>query len=408
MRLAVFDADSPPALAFIRSAGQLGVAVDVYSDQHHPPARYSRYVRRFSTAPSVDDLATFLPWLKKHVERGEITCIAPTSDQIAFAITEVQALLPETVQRALPTVAAAHSMLMKDRMPVVEGSRLRTPVSFYPTSIGDAVAHADSYPYPLVMKPRAHIALPFARGRVLEDAKSLRTHIGSMAPDDSTRDIVARFPGVEIPMLQSLLVVERLVSVSGLLVDGRVCAMSASVKSLTWPPPLGVGLIFTPAPDEPFMQDAARYVEATLGEGLFELEICIDPRDTVPRVLDVNPRAFGQISLDMARGLDLPGLWIRRARGEAIEDARPTRNVSGWQHSLPLAIARAVDLAAGRNRSATLHAVIEDLRQHRVDVVFDKRDPLPGAVFIGSMLQHPGGLVKPFVREAIKNRMRGR
>lgn len=59
--VAIFDGDSPPALAFVRSLGRLGVSVRVYDPHLLPVSRVSRYAGRFTRCPSLDDVDRFLP-----------------------------------------------------------------------------------------------------------------------------------------------------------------------------------------------------------------------------------------------------------------------------------------------------------------------------------------------------------
>jgi len=88
--VAVFDANTPPALAFTRSLGRAGVPVHVYSHHRYPMARLSRYAARFHFCPDLDDAELFLPWLKLRLQNKEISLIAPTSDLLAFYLYQTR------------------------------------------------------------------------------------------------------------------------------------------------------------------------------------------------------------------------------------------------------------------------------------------------------------------------------
>src|SRR4051794_12490626 len=90
--VAVFDADSPPALAFIRSLGRRGVPLTVYSPRLWNVARASRYVSAFRRCPEIDDAEKFGPWLEAAIRSGEIQMVAPTSDQIVYYVSSMRQL----------------------------------------------------------------------------------------------------------------------------------------------------------------------------------------------------------------------------------------------------------------------------------------------------------------------------
>lgn len=406
--LAVFDADAPTALAFTSSVGRAGVPVHVYSHQAFPPARASRYCTRFERCPDLQRPDEFLPWLERRVSSGQIGCVAPTSDLVAYYLAEVRDRLPASVQRALPVPERTLGVLFKERFAGVEGG-FQTPLTFAPRSVEEAHDRAHELPYPAVLKPRSHIATPWERGTVVDNADELRARYRAYRPAAGTRRVLARHPELSLPLVQEYVpgAKDNLWSVSGLLApDGSVVALAGSKKSLQWPPDLGVGLIFECWHDDAVFADAIRFVRAHLETGLFELEIIRDARTGQYVAIDLNPRAYGQVRFDMARGNDLPLLWYRQSQGERVEVQPRPKDGMRWMHSFLLHVRRCVDLAMGPDRLRSALAYLDDLRGPRVDVVRDAHDPLPSLVYTGNVLRHPGGLIRPFVRAQLKERRR--
>jgi predicted ATP-grasp superfamily ATP-dependent carboligase len=66
--------------------------------------------------------------------------------------------------------------------------------------------------------------------------------------------------------------------------------------------------MFEPVPTPAFTDDAVDAVRTIVGSGLFELEVLVDTRTGEHWAIDLNPRGFGQMTLDIARGKDLPRL----------------------------------------------------------------------------------------------------
>src|SRR5204862_7903077 len=85
-RVAVFDANAPPALAFVRSLGRAGIPLRVYSHRRWPVSRYSRWCTEFARCPDPAREEEFLAWLADELRTGRIDLVAPTSAALAFHV----------------------------------------------------------------------------------------------------------------------------------------------------------------------------------------------------------------------------------------------------------------------------------------------------------------------------------
>jgi predicted ATP-grasp superfamily ATP-dependent carboligase len=187
---------------------------------------------------------------------------------------------------------------------------------------------------------------------------------------------------------------DNLYSVSGVLGEaGEPVAVAASRKVAQWPPTLGIGIQFEPATDADLISRGTALASGVLGRGIFEVELIRDERTSDWVAIDLNPRAHGFISFDIARNNDLPLLWYRLVTGEVVEPARPTRDDLVWTHGVPHTVRRWVSRIKGT-------AAAERRATPSVDIVNDRRDPLPSVPFLAVMLRHPGGLLRPFLKPA--------
>ncbi len=398
--VAVFDAGSPPALMFVRSLGRRGVPVHVYSHERWPAARLSRYATSFSTCPDVADADVFARWLEGEMRGGRIRLVAPTSDLLAFYLAELEA---ERFNPALPGRDGTLDALLKDRFArACAALGVRTPLTLTPRSLDEAWSAAPTISYPAILKPRAHFGVGPSRGVVVRDPGELRARYAPWQVVPSQRRIVARMPELRWPIVQEYVpgALGNLYSVSGLIdLDGRVRAAAASRKILQWPPVLGIGTAFEPCKDQALIAQGGRTAASILGRGLFELELIRDMREGQWVAIDLNPRAYGQMRFEIARGLDLPRLWYHAATGELQprEPAPPHRDDLIWTHALPFHVGRVLNVMRGPARTEAFYDYVRFLSRRRVDVVNDLRDPLPSLVFCSQMLRHPGGLVRPFL-----------
>ncbi len=192
-----------------------------------------------------------------------------------------------------------------------------------------------------------------------------------------------------------------IVSVTGCLdEDGAVLALNHCRKLSQLPRRLGVGTMFEPIGEQPFSAAAVDAVRRIVGRGLFELEVLVDKATGEYWAIDLNPRGFGQMALDIALGHDLPRLWYRSVTGVPIEPTaahNPTPRY--WHEAITSYVGLAVRVASGPRRGAILRHALQRAATPRVEAAFESKDPLPGILFALAHLRHPRALLRPFLRD---------
>lgn len=403
--VAVLDADAPPGLAFTRSLGRSNIGVLVYSPKAYPVARLSRYCTGFARCPDPEDTETFLPWLRQASERGHFSLVAPTSDLMAFYMAEFPEVFPPGQAAAMPSRQSILNMLFKDRFDAVcKQHDIPVPWTAFPASEQEAHAMASSLPYPVILKPKSHVGVGWARGQVVHTPQELRQAYHPYPVLPQRRMVMDRFPELRWPMIQEYVpgALKHLYSISGLLDDrGEICAAAGSQKTLQWPPTLGVGVLFESWNEPEAMQLGLAFVKAALGRGIFELEFILDARQNRYVAIDLNPRAHGHITFDLARGNDLPHLWYQLAKGATLPKRAPPKEGVRWLHAIPYHVGHWVGLVTGPSRLPRAQAYLHNMRGKTVDIINDVHDPLPSLAHTAYMFRHPGGLIKPFLREKV-------
>lgn len=397
----IFDADVPTALAFVRSLGRAGVKTRVYSHRRIPVARFSRYCREFASCPPVDQPDVFLPWLEQELRSGRIQLVAPTSDGIAFSAAEVAGSFAAELRGRLSSPKAIYDSLFKDRFDEVCRARgYPVPRSWSPSTIEEAHELAQQLDYPVVLKPKTHVTVVMDRGVVVHSAAELREHFKPYPTAAGSEGVRRKYPQLALPLIQEYVprALENLYSVSGVISRGEILAIAASRKIAQWPPRLGIGIEFRAEDIAPLLDAAVPLVRDVLGDGIFELELIRDERDGQLLAIDLNPRAHGFISFDMARRNDLPLLWYRSAVGEPLS-VKATRNDVMWTHSVPWHVSHWVRVLRGPGRAERLLQYVRETQASSVDIVNELSDPLPSLPFVAEMVKHPGGLVRPFFTE---------
>jgi D-aspartate ligase len=403
--VAVFDPDLPPGIAFIRSLGRAGVPVTAYSADRRAGGRHSRFATGARQCPPPSRSDDFIAWLVDEIDSGSIDLIAPTSDVVCFGVVEALEQLGRTSADAgHPPAQAVRNSLFKGRfVEVMRDVGFPTPPSAAPLHLADAHRAAEAIGYPLVLKPRSHVGIGTIRGAVVRCPEELTTGFVPYVIDRGNSYALGHVPELHWPLLQRYHdpATVQVISVCGLLdEDGDVVALTHSRKVSQSPRRFGVGTMFEPAPTPPFSQAAVDAVRGVVGSGLFELEVLVDKASGEYWAIDLNPRGYGQMSLDIALGFDLPRLWYESVTRRRLPAAPPrSRPPAFWHEGVSSYVGLLVRILSGPERARILSHAAGRVRRPKVGAAFDWRDPLPGLLFGLAHLRHPRALVRPFVRD---------
>jgi D-aspartate ligase len=333
--VAVFDNYWATTLAFARSLGRQGVPLHFYGNG---AGRWSRYCTRRAPCPPVDRIDEFLPWLRGKIRSGDITRIAPTTDLIAFYASSLREEFPSEVQRSIAPLTEIENCLIKTRFSAVSTvADFPTLPTLAPDSLEGAFAAASALGYPVMLKPKSHLVVGFSeRGHLLQNEADLVCRYRQYRCAPGQEGIAAVYPELMWPLLQQYIATARngVYSVSGFRdADGGVLTACVSYKREQWPPDVGVSTLQVSCDDERVLDFGLRIVNQTLSRGIFEVEVLVDGDSLY--AIDLNPRAFGFLELDMARGADLPWLWFKSTiEAQAPLPQRPSNTSFQARHWL--------------------------------------------------------------------------
>ncbi len=396
-------------LAALRSLACAGVEVVVADGQRWAPARWSRLVTRCLVCPSVErEPDAFLAFLLRLGAREPGRVLYPSSDDTAWLVSRHRAALERFYRVPAPAFEVTYSLLNKWRLyQACRQVGLAAPLTWLPRSEAEVEALAREAPFPLLLKPQTQAMLqPHQKGRVAERPSALLAQWRDLiARTRHPRAVVAADSQVGLPLVQQLHTHHTdLYSLSGFRSpDGAHFVVEASRKLLQWPPRLGVGLCFEEDSVIPALAEGLGRLCRHLGYfGAFEAEFVeVDGRHLL---IDFNPRFYGQMGFDVARGLDLPllvyllALDEREALARQMEVARGAaahEGGRGWCNRVELELSLPLLLLAGRIDLPEARRWHGWLRWHKgrlADAVLDTEDVMPGAVdlltAIGGRLRH--------------------
>jgi D-aspartate ligase len=412
------NADYYGTLAAARSLGRYGVPVTVAHDNHLGAASWSRFVSRSLSCPPTSDSRRFLEWLVAFGATAPGHVLYPTSDDAAFIYAAHREELAKYFHLYQPPVEAIYGLLNKRKLGAeARAVGLQAPRTWFPKTDADFEQIRDEARGSLVIKPVTQILFTRHRkGEVVLDASTLKAQYESFADEPYAAELVERDPDVASPMVQEFHpeAGHAIYSLSGFITQKGEWAMRGAMKVLQLPRRLGVGICFENAPVEGALADAIVSMCQRMGYfGVFEAEFI---RHTTGLLLiDFNPRFYGQMGFDIARGLPLVALAYEGAMQNHERVTQLMRSACEWStanevppvfcNQMALNLVLRSQQSSGAMPAAEAHHWREWIRTNAtVDAVFDDEDWAPSAVDLLSRLSAYARHPRSFVRTVVLNR----
>jgi hypothetical protein len=317
---------------------------------------------------------------------------------------------PPQVRRTIAPLVELERSLIKTRF-AAACVRIAQPVpaTEAPDDVELGVASAERLRFPLMLKPKSHLVVGDERGRLVRNLRELRSAYCPYDIAPGRESLAERYPELRWPLLQRYVpsARTRVFSVSGYKdLHGGILASSLSCKRRQWPPDTGISTAQLSWSDARILSRGLQSVDQLVSCGIFELELLESGAELL--AIDLNPRAFGFIALDIALGNDLPWLWFQSTlRPLDVRLLPAPRHELECRLPIPYTIGRCINALLGVRVPDQFDAVHGDVSRGRVvPMLGDWHDPLPMLLGNLQLLRHPGSLIRPFVRAALAERRR--
>jgi predicted ATP-grasp superfamily ATP-dependent carboligase len=345
-------------LGVVRSLGRKGIRVRVLAQPGERIAGVSRYAEQTLRRPP-DDLPAFL----RGLDGVDGWALFPTTDEDAALLGRHHAELSERFVVTSPPWDVVRWAYDKRLM---HGLAAELGISAPRTGFG---LDAD-VGFPAVLKPAVKVGF-----NKLTAAKAWRV--------DSPAELRARLAEAAELVDPGVLMVQELVAGGGetqlsyaaLVRDGEPLAQLTARRTRQYPADFGRASTYVETASVPdIVEPSVRFLRHIRFTGLVELEYKRDPRDGVPKLLDVNPRVWGWHSVGAAAGVDFPWLMWLLASGSEVPhvDARDGVRWLRLSTDLPTAVREILR----RRLSATAYA--RTLLAPRESAIVARDDLLPG------------------------------
>jgi predicted ATP-grasp superfamily ATP-dependent carboligase len=387
-------------LATARQLAERGVEVVVAADRLLAPALWSRHVSKRERFPAVargpEQLAA---WLCGYGRRNGGAVLYPTSDDIAWVVSRYADRLGQHFHLFAPPMSAMRSLLDKSALyEVCTELGVPTPKSWFPRSELELAGLFDDG-RALLLKPRAQMFFSGGKGERLEHRAQAIAAWRAYRAAPYAPGILVDFPSLDLPLVQEYepTAAQGTYSISGFIEpSGQILGARASTKLLQTAR-VGVGMCFVASEvDREALRSVERVAKRVGYFGVFEVEFV--KRDGQCLLIDFNPRYYGQMGFDIARGVPLPWLVHNAAQGylgeleqlvssEASADA-PTLY---WDRlALAWWLGTALVSGAMRPREARRwYRTMDELSLRSLEASWTGDDPLPAVVKVAAMACAP-------------------
>jgi len=298
MRVLVLEGIVRECLAVVRSLGRRGITIDVADSNRINPTRFSKYVSKFYIYPDPKDKREdFLKWLIRHIKIHSYDMIFPLNDYTYEICTRYQNEIRQHTSVAVNDWETFE--LARDKAKTIKYAQkigIPVPLTWFPKSKEDLFKLEKEIPtYPVIIKPTKSSG---SRGfKKLNNKKELFTSYEILSKKFGSMLVQEYIPGREI------------LDVSVLFnMKSELRAALVSNRIRMFPVEGGPNVAGHAVINEPLRQQAIKLMKSLKWKGVALVEFKVDPRDNVPKLMEINPRFWGSTQLGISAGIDWP--WL--------------------------------------------------------------------------------------------------
>jgi predicted ATP-grasp superfamily ATP-dependent carboligase len=314
----VTDAEERAVLGACRGLTSAGYRVCAVARQRPAATHWSRSCAERIVLPDPrENVPAFVDRLDDLLSSGRYAALIPGSEASLLAISEHRSRLERSTRLGFPSLEAVRKSVDKLLLhQVAAGAGLTSPPSEICANLAEAAVAASKLGYPVVLKP-AQSFLPVNGG--------LHQHRVVVAGDGA--ELAQAVPDFTPPFIVQRFERARFLSCTGVVAEGRLLALTTSRVLRLWPPVAGMHTFSETIRAPQGLADRVRaLLEALEWQGIFQLQM-LELADGRLSVIDLNPRVFASIALDVDAGANLAAVWCDWLLGRDPSPvvARPAR-----------------------------------------------------------------------------------
>ena len=310
-RVFVTDGHWRKTLAVVRSLGQKGVHVTIGERTALNTSFFSRYCSRRIVYPSPKRFPDqFIEFLLKEIRKNRYDCLFPMEEETLLLTAQYREEISSYVPLLIPDLRKIEFVRDKGKLVrFAEDHGIPVPKTFhFPPSLSPSPPAGEDWvrggPIPAVIKPRissGSFGIVYVTKR--ED----------LLP--SYHKVHARYA---FPLVQEWIPDGMGTFGFSALLDKKSDVKAAFIhkKMRMYPVQGGPSTLREGVCHPQIMELGISLLKALKWTGIAMAEFKMDPRDGIPKLMEVNPRFWGSLQLAITSGVDFPWLMLKLARGE--------------------------------------------------------------------------------------------
>lgn len=359
-------------LAVVRSLGRKGISVTCGDSTRFSCSLFSRYCKKRLLYPSPQiQPRKFVEILNTELERGRYGVLFPTDENTIRLICDKKSLFPKDVSIPLADKDSLFiAMNKKETVKFAVKSGIPCPQTVFVDDLSEIRRLKRRVSFPAVIKPQSSSgAKGIAYVQREKDFEEAYGKIHRIFPYPIIQERIP--PGGES------------VAVSALFDNHSRLVASFTHKKIREYPVDGGASTLSESCFRPAILDLAIELLRKLSWfGLAMVEFRVDPRDNIPKLMEINARPWGSIQLPISAGVDFPYLLYKLALGEKVEKIQTYREGLRFRWLIPGDI---MHFVTNPKRLDLIPDFFNFFDNGVTDAVIDKDDPFPvlGKVLTG-------------------------
>ncbi len=311
----VTDGHWRKTLAAVRALGQNRIQVTVGESTWLSMAAFSRYCHKGIVYPSPRSSPhNFLEFIHDLLAKNPFRMLLPMEEDTAYLLSGHLDTFSRLTYLPLPPRNTFKRVRNKANViRLAEQMGIPVPQTWHIQDLSQLDDIADLLPYPVVIKPQISsgaVGVAYPKNR--QELKEIY------------QKIHLQFP---FPMIQEFIPREGSGYGASFLFDEQSCLKAGFVhKRLREYPVTGGASTLRVSIRHDDIYDMARALLEKIGWfGVAMVEFKVDPRDGLPKLMEINPRFWGSLSLAVHAGVNFPLLLHKMAMGERFDPVEKYR-----------------------------------------------------------------------------------
>jgi len=309
MSVLVTDGHFRKALAVVRSLGRRGVPVTVGERTFLNTSFFSKYCAKRLVYPSPRRFPNqFIEFLLNEIKKNRYECLFPMEEETLLLTAKYHSEISTYTHLLISDLKRIEFVRDKrNLMQFAEANGIPIPKTHYlpPTQSLPPWGGGEGERY--VIKPRissGSFGIAYVKKKEDLIASYQRVH--------------ERYP---LPMIQEWIPDgEGVYGLSALLDEAsNIKAAFVHKKLRTYPVQGGPSTLREGVEHPQIMELGLSLLKSLNWVGIGMVEFKVDPRDGIPKLMEVNPRFWGSLQLAIVSGVDFPYLLLKMARGESFD-----------------------------------------------------------------------------------------